>query len=66
MNPQRKTISTKEKATVDWVLFYPHFKDIVLIAPKGLNDIPNYIPVSRNLHSTLPIMKKICRDFASL
>ena len=40
MDTQKKTVSTKEKATVELVLCSPHFDDIVLIAPEALNDIP--------------------------
>ena len=40
MDSQKKIISTKEKVTVKWVLCYPQFDDIVLIAPKGLKNIP--------------------------
>ena len=36
----QNTISTKEKATVEWELCSPQFYDMILIAPKGLNDIP--------------------------
>ena len=39
MDPKQKTISTKEKATVEWVLCSTHFDDIVFIAPEGLNKI---------------------------
>ena len=40
MDSQRKTTSTKEKATVEWVFCSLYFEDIILIRPKGLNDIP--------------------------
>ena len=40
MDSQKNTISTEENATVELVLCSPHFDDIILIASKGLSDIP--------------------------
>ena len=41
MDPQKNKILWKENATVEWVLCSPHFDDIVVITPKGLNDLPS-------------------------
>ena len=39
MDTQTKTIATDLKTTVERLICSPHFNNIILIAPKGLNDI---------------------------
>ena len=38
----KETISTllPKQTTIEWVLCSPHFDDIILIAPEGLEDTP--------------------------
>ena len=40
--------------TVEWILCSPHFEDIILIAPKGLNDIPPLHPSIKKSPQTNP------------
>ena len=41
MDSQERPRPTQEKTTtVEWVLYSPHIKDIVLITPKDLNNTP--------------------------
>ena len=65
MDPQKNTILPKENATVEWVLCSPHSDDIILIAPEGLNDLPNgkqyhEIPLNRS-RSNILIMDVISK-----
>ena len=58
MDPTKQPRSTQKTTTIEWVLCSPHFKDLVIIVPKDLNNTSIMSP-----YLEIPVMQVQKRYF---